>query len=134
MTAPFSSGVTRNNPAVATASTSTVVVHSVARDGTIGGVMYTPLATVTGANTNTRKLELINKGTDGLGTTVIASLQFDSGTNATAFVPRSLTLSGTAANLNVLSGQVLVLVSSAVGTGLADPGGLVAVSLAAKYA
>lgn len=134
MTAPFNTGVTRNNPPVAQATTSSVVVHSVARDGTVGSVTYTPLATVTGANTNTRKLELINKGTDGLGTTVVATLQFDSGTNATAFVPRTLTLSATPANLNVTSGQVLVLTSTSVGTGLADPGGLVAVSLAAKYA
>lgn len=135
MTAPFNSGITRNAPPISTAGNSqTTIVHSVPRDGTVSSVTYIPVATITGANTNTRSVSLVNKGTDGSGTTVIATLQFDSGVNATAAVPRTITLSGTAANLQVTAGQVLQWQSTAVGTGIADPGGLISVGIAAKYA
>ncbi|GAA2566280.1 hypothetical protein GCM10010435_44310 [Winogradskya consettensis] len=135
MTAPFSSGVTRNTPPITTVGNSqTTIVHSVPRDGTVTSVTWIPTAAVTGANTNTRSMSLVNKGTDGAGTAVVATLQFDAGVNATAAVAKTITLSGTPANLQVTSGQVLQWQSAAVGTGIADPGGLVSVGIVAKYA
>lgn len=98
-------------------------------DGTVTGVTYAPVSDITGAATNNRKLELVNKGADGDGTTVVASLSFASGTDADAFDATAITLSGTAANLAVSAGDVLALVSTHVGTGIADPGGLVSVSV-----
>lgn len=135
MTAPFGGGRTRSVAPVATAGNSlnsTVLV--VPSDGTVTAVTYTPPTAITGANTNTRSVSLVNKGQNGAGNTVVATLQFNSGTDAAASVPRTVTLSGTPANLNVSSGDVLQWQSTAVGTGITDPGGLVTVGLSAKYA
>jgi hypothetical protein len=116
-------------PAVATGTDSDVAVFIAPFDCVVTGVTYTPNATITGANTNTRALRLRNKGLTGVGTTVVAELQFDSGVNATGYDEKAITLSVTPANLNLASGDVLALLSDSVGTGLADPGGLLRVSV-----
>ena len=54
------------------------------------------------------------------------------GVNATAFDEKTITLTGTAADLNVTAGDVLALFSDSNGTGIVDPGGLVKVSLARR--
>ena len=92
--------------------------------GTVTKVDYVPIAAITGANTNSRTVSLVNKGPAGSGSTVVATLAFTSGVNAAADVAKSVTLSGTAANLAVTSGDVLEWQSTHVGSGLADPGGL----------
>jgi hypothetical protein len=97
-------------------------------DGTVTGVTYTPTTAITGANTNTRSVSLVNKGQDGTGTTVIATLQFNSGTNAPAMDETAIPLSGTPANLVVAAGDELQWQSTHVGTGIADPGGRVEVT------
>lgn len=104
------------------------------RDATITAVTYTTVTAITGANTNTRSVSLVNKLQDGSGTTVIATLQFNSGVNTVAADEKAITLSATASDRNVSAGDVLQWQSTHVGTGIADPGGLVAISLAAKYA
>jgi hypothetical protein len=135
MTAPFGAGHQVPVQPQATAGSNLNTVVAVApRDGTVSSVAYVPLTVITGANTNTRSVSLVNKGSAGAGSTVIATLQFDSGVNAPAATPKTITLSGTPANLNVTAGDVLQWQSTAVGTGIADPGGLVAVTTAAKYA
>jgi len=93
-------------------------------------VTLTPNATITGAATNNRKFALVNKGADGNGTTEIAGLTFGNGTNADDFDARDLTLSVTAANLVVAEGDVLAVVETINGTGLASPGGHVQVDIA----
>lgn len=125
---PFSTKRHEVVAAVAQATSTGVPVAVVAAAGTVDGVTYTPTATITGAATNTRKVSLINKGQSGAGSTVVATLQFNSGTNATGYDETAITLSGTAANLNVAAGDVLAWQSDSVGTGLADPGGLVAIT------
>ena len=89
---------------------------------TVSAASITPVADITGAATNHRKYEFINKGTDGNGTDVIADLAFDNGVNANDFDEKALTLSGTPANLDVDEGEIVAFVSSTPGTGLADPG------------
>ncbi len=98
----------------------------------VTGVTYTPNAVLTGANTNTRRVALINRGQGGTGNAVVAELQFGSGVNAPAFDEKSVTLSATPANLSLAEGDILEWLSDAVGTGLADPGGLVVVTLSRK--
>lgn len=120
--------VARIAPVATGSSASSAVAEAAA--GTVSSVTVIPDATITGANTNTRKYELVNKGQAGAGTTVVATLQFNSGVNATNFDSKALTLSSTPADLVVVDGDVLALVSTAVGTGLADPGGLVKVTVA----
>lgn len=135
MTAPFSAAVTVPVQPVATAGNSLNTVAFVCpRAGTVTAVTYTTVTAITGANTNTRSVTLVNKGQSGAGSTVIATLQFDSGVNTVAGDEKTITLSGTPANLVVAAGDVLQWQSAAVGTGIADPGGLVSVTIAANYA
>lgn len=103
-------------------------------DATVTAVTYAPVTAITGANTNTRSVSLVNKGQSGAGVTVIATIQYNSGVNAAAADENAVTLSGTPANLNVSAGDILQWQSTHVGTGIADPGGLVCVTLAARYA
>jgi len=119
-------------PAVATATDADVAVFVAPFDCTVTAVTYVANALLTGANTNSRTLNLRNKGQDGSGSTVVASKAFVSGVNAAAFDETAITLSGTAANLDLAAGDVLALQSDSVGTGLADPGGLLRVSVARR--
>lgn len=91
--------------------------------GTITGITYSPLASVTGQNTNTRTLRFQNHRLDGSGTTVIASLPVVSGVNLTAFDERTVPLSATAADLVVAASDVIEMQSLSVGSGIAGPGG-----------
>ena len=116
-------------PAVALGADATTDLIESPYAGTVSAVNFVAVATLTGANTNTRALSLINKGQAGSGTTVVATLQFNSGVNATANVPVTITLSGTPANLVVASGNVLAWQSTHIGTGIADPGGLAHVEI-----
>lgn len=90
---------------------------------TVTAVTFTAVAAVTGAATNNFALTCRNRGAAGTGTTAVASLTFGSGTNATAFVPKAVTLSATAADLNLTAGDVLTAEKLVNGTGLAMPKG-----------
>lgn len=127
--APLSLYPAATLPAVATGTDADVAVFIAPFDCTVSAVTYTPNATITGADTNSRTLNLRNKGLTGGGSTVVASKAFTVGVNATAYDETTITLSGTAANLDLVAGDVLALQSDSVGTGLADPGGLLRVSV-----
>lgn len=116
--------------AVAAAADGATIVGRAAFAGTVTAVTYAPEANITGDNTETRTFALINKGTDGNGTTSIASLAMVTGVSASDFDEKTITLSGTAANLVVADGDILAFTSTHGGsTGLADPGGLIKVVL-----
>ena len=135
MTAPF--GRVYQNPVQPQATAGSnlnSIVYRVDSDGTVTSVTYTPVTAITGANTNTRSVSLVNKGQSGAGSTVIATIQYNSGVNAAAADENTVTLSGTPANLTVTAGDILQWQSTAVGTGIADPGGLVCVTITARYA
>lgn len=117
-------------PALAAAGTDADVAVFVAPfDCTVTSVTYAPNVGITGADTNSRTFNLRNKGLTGVGTTVVASRAFTNGVNASPFDETPITLSGTAANLNLVAGDVLAWNSDAIGTGIADPGGLLRVSV-----
>jgi hypothetical protein len=97
--------------------------------GTVTAVSYVPDTAITGANTNSRTISLVNKGQDGTGSTTVASLALTSGVNIAAADEGTVTLSGTAANRVVASGDVLAFVSTHVGSGIVDPGGLARVQI-----
>lgn len=113
--------------AAATAATREDPLGAAAFPATVTKVVYIPQALITGANTNTRRVEVRNKGQAGAGVVVVASLQFDLATNGPADDEVALTLSGTPANRNLIEGDVLAVNTVAVGTGLADPGGTIRV-------
>lgn len=96
---------------------------------TVSGVSLTPEAAITGDNTNTRTLTLVNKGQAGAGTTVVATLAFTTGVNGVAFDERAFTLSAVAGATTLVDGDILAVVETVAGTGLANPGGLVQVEL-----
>ena len=128
--APLSRTYEVDTDAVAAASDASRVICRAEYAGTVTAVTYTPNAQLTGANTESRTLSVVNKGTDGNGTTSVASKAFTSGVNADDFDETAITLSGTAGNLVVADGQILAFVSTHVGTtGLADPGGKVRVTI-----
>lgn len=135
MTSPF--GVSQQ-AAVAPVSTAgnslNTNLFTAKRAGTVTAVTYSTVTAITGANTNTRSVSLVNKGQAGAGTTIIATLQFNSGVNTVASDEKTITLSSTAADLVVAAGDVLQWQSTAVLTGIADPGGLVSVTIADTYA
>jgi hypothetical protein len=91
--------------------------------GTVTSVTHVPVAAITGAATNNRTISVVNRGQDGTGTTVVASLNFANGVNAAAFDEKDITLSVVANATTVAEGDILELRSAAVGSGIADPGG-----------
>lgn len=96
---------------------------------TVTGVSYTPKANITGANTDTRTLQLVNRGQDGNSERLIAQVTFLSGVNATDYNEVELTLTDTLSYREVAAGDILELVSRHSGSGLADPGGLLQVEI-----
>ncbi len=132
-TAPIST-ISAVVPNTATAVTDTLIVGRAPVAGTVTSVTYAMDAALTGANTNTRRVQIINRGQAGAGTTVVADLQFDNAVNAVAGDERTITLSVVANATTVAEGDVLAFVSTAVGTGIADPGGLVTVGIRRAYA
>jgi hypothetical protein len=97
--------------------------------GTVIGATYTATAAVTGAaSPASRTLSVVNRGQDGTGTTVVATLALLGGVNLAAFDERALTLSAVAGATTVAAGDILEFRSAPVGgTGLADPGGTVTI-------
>lgn len=102
------------------------VVGRVTKPGLVNQVEFIPNWTTGGQNTHTRTLTLINGGSGGTATTVLASMTLTSGINLTRGVAVTMGLA-TAANRNVAVGDVLRWESVHVSNGMADPGGLVVV-------
>lgn len=129
-TAPYVRVIEADVPAVSTAGNDDdTVIAQAPFDGTITAVDYVPEAAITGAATNHRTVSLVNKGQAGSGTTTVATLTFDTGVNAAANNERTITLSETGANLVVAAGDTLQWRSIHVATGIADPGGLVRITV-----
>lgn len=116
-------------PALAIAVDGDQTIGEVQKAGTVFEISYIPEADITGVNTNTRTLTVVNKGQDGNGTTVVGTLAFTTGVNATDFNESAFTLSAVAGAKDVAAGDVLAYVSTHGGTGVADPGGKVTVKV-----
>jgi hypothetical protein len=130
-TAPYVRVIEADVPAVSTAGNDQDTVATQAPfDGTITGVQYVPVSSITGADTNSRTISLVNKGQAGSGSTTVATLALTSGVNAAADDDKTVTLSGTSANLQVTAGDTLLWRSVHVGTGITDPGGLIRITIA----
>jgi hypothetical protein len=112
-------------PATAQGTTANFAAFRVPVAGTVTSVSYVPVSAITGADTNTRKVLLLEAN----GVAGLAELQFNSGVNASSFVEKEITIVGSASALQVDAGQILRWRSLTVGTGMADPGGLVIVTI-----
>lgn len=108
-------------PGQATAGTDDDWVVFVAEQNvTVTAAKLVPNAAITADGSNYFTLTLTNKGAAAAGSTAVATRAW-SATNSVAFVAESMTLSSTAADLNVASGEVLDLKRTHTGTGLAMP-------------
>jgi hypothetical protein len=119
-----------NVPAVAAGTTTETVIGSVPYRSQVTAVRFLPVAAITGVNTNTRRVEVWNRGQVGAWTQIVASKQFDSGVNAAALTDTPVAVSLPLAE----DGDTVTFRSIAVGTGLADPGGVVEVDVALRAA
>ncbi len=98
--------------------------------GTVTGVTFTAEAAITGQATDYRTYQVINKGTDGNGTTVVAELAFsDAPVTAADFDEKAIPLSAVAGATTVAEGDILAWNELVAGDGLASPGGLVQVEI-----
>lgn len=120
-TSPVDDELFAQSPALGTDVEGTTVVGRVPQAGVVTAVTFVAAAAITGAATNHRKVELVNKGQSGAGTDVIAELAFDNGVNATAFDEKTIVID--TAKDDVAAGDILAWASTAPGSGLADPGG-----------
>lgn len=112
-------------PALTAGTSDTYTIFEAPFDGELTGASYFADTDITGAATNSRTLNVINKGQAGNGTTVMATLALTSGENAADFDEKALTLSVVEGAVDFVEGDVIAFQSLSVGTGLADPGGTV---------
>lgn len=96
---------------------------------TLVSAVYTPVASQAGAATNNRTLAVVDE-TSGDTMASLAMTANDGAHNLVAHTAKTLTNSGTASNLNVAAGDVIYFTSTHVLTGIADPGGVLEVTLA----
>jgi hypothetical protein len=114
-----------NVPAQGTAGTTQDwVIGEAESGGTVTDVTIIPEAAVTANATNYRTFRVVNKGQAGAGTTVVASFATDTVTtdDLVAFDEKTITLSGTAANLVLTAGDVLVADETITASGVAHGG------------
>lgn len=99
-------------------------VGEVPFDGTVTGVTIIPEANLTADATNYRTFSLINKGTNGNGTTVVATFATDTPTtdDLADFDEKAITLSVVSGATTVTEGQVLAVAETVAGTGVAHSG------------
>lgn len=115
--------VTANVPGQATAgSTNSWSLWRAPFNATITGVQWIPDVAVTGAATNNFALAVNNITTVGV---VAAAKTYANGTNSVANTAEALTIG---AAPNVSTGDVLALVRTVNGTGLASPSGAVQIT------
>lgn len=87
----------------------------------VRAVTFTPDVATTGNNSNTKNLNVVNKGASGAGTTEIGNLDLLTGVNLVAFDETNIPITATA----LAEGDVLALQVEQVGTGVAVGGGQV---------
>jgi hypothetical protein len=127
--APFVEVLEATDPGVTIAATDSFTIGQAPFGGTVTAISYTPEAASTGDNTNRRTYTVVNKGQAGVGTTVVGTLDLITGVNLVAFDEKPFTLSVVGGATTVVEGDTLALVSTAVASGLVDPGGIVKVTI-----
>jgi hypothetical protein len=87
----------------------------------VKAVGFVPFASVTGANTNTTHLNVINRGSAGVGTTAVTNYDLISGNNLTGLDVKWIS---SALTTSLAEYDVLVLQAEKVGSGLDVPAGV----------
>lgn len=122
--APLTRTLSATVPAAGAAVTQDEAIGEVPFDGSVTGASITPEANLTANATNYRTFQIVNKGLDGNGTTVIATFATDTVTtdDLADFDEKAITLSVVADATDVLQGQILAAVETVAGTGVAHSG------------
>jgi hypothetical protein len=111
-------------PALAAGASTNTDLPPAAEPGKVAEVVFVPAAAITINATNYRRLRILNTSR---GNAVVASKDFSAGTAAAATaIPLTLAAGDPPF---VSEGDVLRVESTPVGTGQADPGGLVFVTV-----
>lgn len=129
---PLVARLEANVPAQGTAGTvQTTIIGEAPTTGTVTAASITPNAAVTGHASNYRTFTLTNKTSAGAGTTAIASFATSStpANDLAAGDERALTLSSTAADLDVAEGDIIAVVETVAASGVAHGGYRVQVEL-----
>jgi hypothetical protein len=92
---PLVRSLTADAPAVAANADKTTILGEAPFDGVVTAVSFMASAVLTGADTESRTLSIVNKGQAGSGTDEIAAKAFISGVNAPAADETALNLAGT---------------------------------------
>ena len=130
--APLKKTIDTDVPAQGTAGAAQdYVIGEAPFAGTVSEVTIIPEAAVTAHGTNYRTFRVVNKGQAGAGTTVVASFATDTVTtdDLAAFDEKTIPLSGTAANLVVAAGDVLVADETVAASGVAHGGYTIKVTI-----
>jgi len=110
-----------NVPAAGAAVGQTTIVLESKVAGVLSEAVIQPASAVTANAGNYRTFTLFNRKLDGSGTTSMATLD-TSTTGLADNDERAMTLSGTAGNLAVANGDILEMVETVTGTGVAHTG------------
>ena len=131
MSAPLTREYTEVVPALTILASDTYTIAEAPFDGELTAASYIPDSNITGADSPaSRTYTIVNKGADGNGTTVMATLAMTLGVNATDFNESDMTLSAVEGAVEFVEGDIIAFASTAVGgTGLVDPGGTVKITL-----
>ena len=115
--------VQADHPAQVTpATTESFALGEVAFDATVTEVEIIPSGALTASDTANRVFTLQNRSTTGAGTTTIATLTTNlAGGSWVAHDALMMTLSPTPGNLNVAAGDVLSVIETVTGAGVAHP-------------
>lgn len=103
-------------PVAAGSATQSHVIFVAPAAGTVTEVHITTRTAVTGDNTNRKNLNIINKGSDGSGSTEIANLDLVTSTDLVAFDETAI---GTGLSVSVSEGDVIVVEYELIGSGVA---------------
>jgi len=129
---PLVATLTAEVPAQGTANAAqSRMIGEAPTDAKVVGVSIIPNAALTAHATDYRTFSVVNKGADGSGSTSIATFATDTVTtdDLVAFDEKALTLSATAANLDVAEGDIIAAVETVAGSGVAHSGYQIKVDL-----
>lgn len=119
-------------PATATAGDAAAfVIGKAPFAGVVTAASYITPAAITGNATNNRTFSVVNTGAAGDGTTSVAAVTTNASNSFVAYDEKALTLSATAAHRVLAAGDVLKFNSAVAASGVADPGGVVTITLSA---
>lgn len=109
-------------PQATPATVESFIVGTAALSGVVTEAAIIPEAAVTAADAANRTFTLYNRKQDGTGTTVVATLTTNlAGGSWAAQDAKKMTLSGTSSALQVAVGDVLEMVETVTGVGVAHP-------------